>query len=66
MTIRVQWLEGDDVPKHLAVQGHIRIFRVISYDGAVTDMVNGSEAAKLAFELQDQENALKGIPRDHS
>ena len=66
MPIKVKWLEGNDVPMNFVRLGHTRVFRVISHDGLVTDLLSGAEAAKLAFELQERESLSPGIPGEHS
>lgn len=66
MPVKVHWLEGAELPEHLSAAGHVRAYRVVSYDGVTTDLVNGADAAKLAFELQEVENAALGISGEHS
>lgn len=64
MPVKVLWLEANEVPARFALLGHIRVFRVISYDGTFTDLTSGADAAKLAYQLQDEENQGLGRASD--
>jgi hypothetical protein len=65
MPVKVLWLEANEVPPHFVHLGHTRVFRVMSYDGTSTDFSNGADAAKMAYQLQDEEDRALGLPGEH-
>lgn len=62
MPVKVLWLEANELPPHFVHKVNNRVFRVISYDGTFTDFSNGADAAKMAYQLQDEEDRALGLP----